>query len=441
MKFIYRYSRNNYKLVAIMLAASPLAHAANWFELQGISPTNADLFGISGFIEPSLYAQSGQKDALERTYVPNINRIAPNYTQSTTASILRARIMFRGNINPHVSYLLGGEFGSNGITNVRGNYQPGLIDGHVTFSYIPGARVEMGLIRAPSAEGAMRGYMTLNFVQSSTVIGQLMQQPMYDSGRAYTLNKSVNAYLISGQQNLGNNGFRYPGVMLFDWFRNGPWEFTYGGMVGMYGTVAAGSQSSSPLYAARLQEAYILGGKGPFRSDLQAGVWYQHARPGLDGHGYSMTRYGVDIQYLQGYMHQWGRQLRFQYIRGSGWISASSAFSHAPGLAPPLTETQLYPGGENKANGYMVEGGLFLTKHIEANLRYDYYNRLPNNPTQQRIFKTWAIGLQYYFNPMTKIMSGYYFRTLGVPHQPNAVANSISDAVDNEFAMQAMISF
>ncbi|WP_244947624.1 porin [Acidithiobacillus thiooxidans] len=437
----YKISKNTLIVTAAMLGLSPLAHAANWFKLQGVSPAKAPMFSVSGFIEPSIYAQPGNEDNLEKNHIPNTDLIAPGLSQSTTANILRARIELRGNLNPNISYFFGGEFGDNGFTHVCRRYQPGLIDGHFTFSYIPGARIEAGLIRAPSAEGAMQGFMSNNFVLPSTVIGQLMQQPMYNSNDPYKINQQTNAYLINGQQSLGDNAFRYPGIMAFDWFRNGHWEFTYGTMIGMFGTVAAGNQSSSPIYAARLQEAYIFGGKGPFRSDVQAGIWYQHASPELNDTSYSMNRYGVDVQYLQGYMHQWGRQFRFQYMRGTGWISAASAFSSAPGLPATLTNTQLYPGSQNTANGYMLEGGLFLTKHIEANLRYDYYDRLPNDPAQQRIFRTWAIGLQYHFTPLTKIMAGYYFRTLDVPHQPNPVANSISDAVDNEFAMQAMIAF
>ncbi|WP_226838424.1 hypothetical protein [Acidithiobacillus caldus] len=46
------------------LAWMPLAQAANWFALQGVSPPTAPLFGVSGFIEPSLYAQSGTEDGL-----------------------------------------------------------------------------------------------------------------------------------------------------------------------------------------------------------------------------------------------------------------------------------------------------------------------------------------------------------------------------------------
>ena len=439
-----RYAATLFAVVASALL-SPAAVAANWFELQGISPPKAPLFGVSGFIEPSLYLMNGtaaENRVPPINNIPRINLVAPNNNQSNALLMLRARLMLRGNLNQHISYFFGGEFGNNALTDVRGSYRPALIDGHVTFSYIPGARVEAGIIRAPGPEDAMQGYMAYNYVLFPTAIGQLMQQTFYDSGTAYKAAAAPgNPYLVSGGNTLGTNGFRYPGVQVMDWFRFGHWELAYAAMAGVYGSVAAGNQSSSPLYAARIQGSYIFGGAGPFRSDVTAYLWYQHARPDLNGQSYAMTREGVGFTYLQGYMHQWGRRLKAEYIRGTGWISAPAAFSSAANLAPVLSQTQLYPGSDNKANGYDVEAGLFLTKHIEADVRYDYYDRLPNNPQQERIFKTWALALQYHITPLTKILAGYYFRTLSVPYQPNPAANSISSAVDNEFAMQAMISF
>lgn len=439
-----RYAATLCAVVASALL-SQSAVAADWFELQGISPPKAPLFGVSGFIEPSLYLMNGtaaENRVPPINNIPRINLVAPNYNQSNTLTILRARLMLRGNLNRHISYFLGGEVGNNAFTTVRGAYTPALIDGHVTFSYIPGVRVETGIIRAPGPEDAMQGYMAYNYVVFPTAIGQLMQQSFYDSSAAYkTAAVAGNPYLVSGANTLGTNAFRYPGVQVMDWFRFGHWELAYAAMAGVYGSVAAGNQSSSPLYAARVQGSYIFGGAGPFRSDATAYLWYQHARPDLNGQSYAMTREGVGFTYLQGYMHQWGRRLKAEYIRGTGWISAPAAFSSAANLAPVLSQTQLYPGSGNKATGYDVEAGLFLTKHIEADVRYDYYDRLPNNPQQERIFKTWALALQYHFTPLTKVMAGYYFRTLSVPYQPNPAANSISSAVDNEFAMQAMISF
>lgn len=435
--------RHAVKLLAVVAYSllSQSAIAANWFKSQGVSPSNAPLFNVSGFIEPSIYLMRGTAavdPAARLNDIPNINLVPPNNTQSSAFIIPRARLILRGNLNHHISYFFGGEFGNAAFTNIRGNYTPGLIDGHVTFSYVPGARLEVGLIRAPGPEGAMQGFMAYNYVITPTVIGQLMQQTFYDSDVAYN---PGNPYLISGKDTLGVNAFRYPGVQVMDWFRFGHWELAYGAMAGMYGSVAAGNQSSNPLYAARVQGSYVFAGKGPFRSDITAWLWYQHARPNLNGQSYAMTRDGVGFQYLYGYMHPWGRRLRFEYIQGSGWISAPASFNSTSRLAPALTRAQIYPSSDNKASGYDVEAGLFLSKHIEADIRYDYYDRLPNNPAQERIFKTWALSLQYHITPLTKIMAGYYFRTLAVPNQPNPLANSIASAVDNEFAMQAMLAF
>ncbi|MBU2837900.1 porin, partial [Acidithiobacillus thiooxidans] len=75
-------------------------------------------------------------------------------------------------------------------------------------------------------------------------------------------------------------------------------------------------------------------GHGPFRSDLTGWLWYQYAQPDYLGHSYAMQREGLGFQYLQGYMHPWGRQLKFEYMRGNGWIDAPSAFSQQLGLQP-----------------------------------------------------------------------------------------------------------
>ncbi len=445
--------RRLYLLLAIgsMAVYAGPASAANWFKLQDTNTKNVPL--ISGFIEPSVFAMAGTSaeiynPALKRyiSAVPHDNLVGPNFSQSTTGIIQRARLMIRGWINPHISYFFAGEFGNNAATNVRGQYLPQLQDGHFTFSgYIPWVRVEAGIIRAPSAEDAMNGYMSYNYVVFPTVINQLMLQPLYAArpSTPYAAGPS-GSVLVPSTEALGANAFRYPGVQFFDWKTWGHWQFAYGAMIGMYGSVSAGNLSNSPLYAARVQGSYIFGGHGPFRSDLTAWAWYQNAQPDYLGHSYTMQREGAGFQYLQGYMKPWGRRLKFEYMRGNGWISAPAAFSQQFGLQPALYNDQLYPNINNSAYGYYVEGGLFLTKRIEADVRYDYYNRLPNLASvgQERIFKTWALALQYHFTPITKLMAGYYFRTLQAPGvAANSPGAAVSAATDNEFALQAMISF
>ncbi|MBU2743433.1 porin, partial [Acidithiobacillus albertensis] len=283
----FRRGKNIIKALTIACLAAyvPTATAANWFKLQDLNPKKVSLF--SGFIEPDLYVMAGTPAGIYNTALkrfiyatPHVNLIGPNFGQSTTFLIQRARLMVRGWLNPHISYFFAGEFGNNAATNIRGQYTPQLQDAHVVFSYIPAARVEVGIIRAPSAEDAMNGYMAYNYVVFPTVINQLMLQPFYASqpSRPYAVGPS-GSVLVPGNESLGVNAFRYPGVQVFDWKNWGHWQFAYGAMVGMFGSVSAGNQSSSPLYAARVQESYIFGGHGPFRSDLTGWLWYQYAQP------------------------------------------------------------------------------------------------------------------------------------------------------------------
>ena len=435
-----------------VMAVAQSASAANWFELQGVSPALAPLVTVSGYFQPTYTYMPGTAAANGK--VPRLNQIAPNYTSSNSFNINRARLMIRGNINRDISYFLAGEFGNNGFTHIGGHYTPAIMDGHVTFShYIPGVRIEAGIIRAPGPEQAMQGYMAYNFTSFANVTTQMMLQPFYNPNPSTPYaggNAQEPGYAVPGSAGEGVNAFRYTGLEAMDWFRNGPWEFAYGVMVGNFGPLTATNYSNSPLVAARLQESYIFGGHGPFQSSLTGFIWYQHATPNFNGHAYSMTRDGIGMAYMQGYMHQWGRWAKFEYMRGSGMISTGSVFSPAGIPAPQqnaLTNAQVYPGSQNTAHGYYISGGLFVTRRVEVDLRYDYYNRLPNIAAQNRTFNTWAVGLQYHFTPLTRVILDYYVRDVGIPHlgaippAQRALPVSIAKSVDNALTLQAVVSF
>ncbi|MHB8211959.1 MAG: porin [Acidithiobacillus sp.] len=441
--------------IAVMTVAQS-ASAANWFELQGISPALAPLVTVSGYLQPTYtYMRGTAVTNGLGSQVPHLNQIAPNFTSSNSFNINRARLMIRGNINRDISYFLAGEFGNNGFTHVGGNYTPAIIDGHVTFShYIPGVRIEAGIIRAPGPEQAMQGYMAYNFTSFANVTTQMMLQPFYkpNPSTPYGNPNPQGGVAVPGQYGEGVNAFRYTGLEATNWFRNGPWEFTYGAMVGNFGPLTATNYSNSPLIAVRLQESYIFGGHGPFQSSLTGFIWYQHATPNFNGHAYSMTRDGIGIAYMQGYMHQWGRWAKVEYMRGSGMISTGSVFSSPVTVAPAaqqaaLSEAQVYPGSQNTARGYYISGGLFVTRRAEVDLRYDHYNRLPNIATQNRTFNTWAVGLQYHFTPLTRVILDYYVRNVGIPHlgaippAQRALPESVANSADNALELQAVIAF
>ena len=456
-----RKEKRTVKFISCALACAALAtgsiesaSAANWFKLEGISPPKAPLVHLSGFIIP-LYKYMNGTTAVNGQ-VPKINLVAPQDTSSKSFNILFAHIMLRGNINKHISYMMAGEFGNNQFTHVGGNYTPQLMDAHATFSYIPGARIEAGIIRAPGAEEAMQGYPNFAFgFNYTTVTQQLILQPFYsatNTSNPYKPGGTPGSYSVPGTSVLGNNAFRYPGAEVMDWFHAGNMEYAYGVMVGNFGRLTGTNTSNGPLVAARLQASYLLKGfgpdHGPFRSDVTGFLWYQHANPIFNGQSNSMTRDGLGITYTQGYMHRWGRWAKFEYMRGSGMIDAPAVFNTYLAAPPTLTDAQIYPGSQNKASGYYVSGGLFVTNRLELDLRYDVYDRLPNIAPQERIFKTWAIGGQYHITKFTRVMVDYFVRSVNIPHLSSippspakSIAQSVAGAADNEIAITAFVAF
>lgn len=439
-------------IILLTVFAYRASYAANWFMLQGVSPKGAPPAYLAGYLTPSYLYENGSKAA--NGEVPHLNTIAPDFTSSNTFNIRQARPQIRGRVNNDISYFFSAAFGNNGFNHVRGDYRPGLIDAHGTFShYIPGMRIEAGIIRAPEGDQAMQGYMAYQFASTNfaTVTTQLELQNFYDNNQVNPYQKlPTTGYAVPGSDILGNNGFRYTGVEAMDWFRRGPWEFTYAAMLGNFGPLTSTNQSNRPLFSGRLQESYVFGGKGPFRSDLTGYVWYQHANPSFNGSNYRFTREGTGITYLQGYMQPWGRWVKAEYISGSGLINSPSVFS--PSEVPSSqvaaqAQTQVYPGSENTAHGYYVGAGLFLTNRLEADVRYDYYDRLPNLAAQEREFKTYAFGLQYQFTPLIRVLADVFIRNVDIPN-PGAIATSqrsfaqsVVNSADNELAIQAVIGF
>lgn len=438
-----------FAVVALVTGSTDSADAANWFKLAGVSPANAPLVNFSGFFIPQYNYINGTKAANDQT--PRINLVGPQDTSSKSFNILFAHIMLRGNINKHISYMLSGEFGNNAFTNIGGNYTPQLMDAHATFSYIPGARIEVGVIRAPGAEEAMQGYPNFTFgFNYSMVVKQLILQPFYSTNTMYTSGGN-GSYSVPGTSILGNNAFRYPGAEAMDWFRVGKMEYAYGIMVGNFGRTIGTNTSSGPLVAGRIQASYLLKGfgadHGPFRSDLTGFLWYQHANPNFDGSSYAMTREGLGVTYTQGYMHRWGRWAKFEYMRGTGMIEAPAVFNTYLAAPSTLTDAQVYPGSQNKASGYYVSGGLFLTNRLELDMRYDFYDRLPNIASQERVYKTWAIGGQYHITKFTKISVDYFVRNIRIPNLSSippaqrALSQSVAGAADNELTISAFVAF
>lgn len=441
------------KLAALALLGSSLcqpAYATNWFQIQTESLPEWGKGTLIGFVEPN-YTDTKYTPATNGL-IPKADYTAPTYDNTSDLMIQRARLFIRGSLNPDISYYVGTEAGQNGYTYSFGNYAPRIIDANVLFShYIPGVRVEMGIIRAPGPEGAMEGFMSFNYLESfPTVIGQLMQPSFYSKNMNYQA-VGNGGYAVPGADMSGNNGFRYPGVQAEDWFMVRPHvELAYGVMLGDNGRQFEMGTSNGPIGAARLQMSYLLGdGSGRFfRDDITGFIWYQQSHPELNGTANTMIRDGFGMTYRQGYMVTGGRTLKAEFINGTGDIAAPAAFNQVPGVTSPAQyDTTFYPGSNNRAYGYDISTGYFVNRNIELNLRYDYYDRLPNIAAQERIFKDVGLGVQYHITPLTRIVANYFIRRVDIAN-PSAIpkaqynlANSTVNGIDNEFNLYAVFAF
>ncbi len=449
---------------------SQTAQAANWFDIQTVSLPAWGYGKFLGFLEP-MYNDIKASPA-SNGQVPKADYIAPTFDGSAGFSIQRARFFVRGSTGPDLSYYIGAEAGQNGYTYSFGNYGPKLIDANITINHmLPGGNhFEMGVIRAPGAEGAMEGFMTFNLLDTfPTGINQLLQPVFYSKNVTYatasgstanasttnaTATNPTGGYLTPGSDLSGNNGFRYPGAQIENWFMVSPkTEVAYGLMAGVYGRQFESSTWNGPIFAGRVQASYLLN-KRPgrfFRDDITTFAWYQQAHPEMNGVANTMIRDGAGFTYRKGYMQPDATSLKMEFFNGTGLIDAPAAFLQVPGVTTPAQyDSTFYPGSSNRAYGYAASGGLFLTRNVELNLRYDYYDRLPNLAAQERIFKNYTAAVEYHFTPLSRIVADFQDHKVLVPNPgaigkpgsaPVNLAESAAAAVGNKFDVYGVWAF
>ncbi len=473
----------NKSLVAAAVAAVCLggvAHATNWFQLQGTEPSGvAAPFHLFGFIQPTYEDAGGSAvtglvgaGAPFNGAVPKFNEVAPQDTSASSFNMLRARIAVRGTVTPisnQIDYFIMAEFGNNGYTTTGGSSgsTPRLTDASVTFNQIPGARVRVGLFKTPGPEEVLQGIPDFDYVNFTNVSQQLILNQFV--GSALAVPEAGGAYAV---QSAPITAGRDQGIQVFDWFNNGPWQFAYAAMIGNGSPLYANATTNSSDYYGRLQESYIFNhSKGPHQAGITAWVWEHlgHQTLNVDGpvgggftqQNYTYRRDGIGAQYRSGFMTPGAVRVTGEVMRGSGWILSQAPFSSAAagytgaqpvcsvsaGANPLCTET-LYPGANNQAAGGYIETGVFVTKHWDLEARYDQYNRLTNNPGLERIFKTTTLGVQYYISPMARVTFNYAINRIDIPHLssvgPAAAqsnASAVAGARDNVISLQTTLMF
>lgn len=403
--------------LALAALAQP-ATAANWLQVLGNEPPDAPAVRLVGFVQPTFTYH----DADPMTWpAPTFNgqhqfqnQVGPDFEHTSQLHLLRAPLGIRGVLRPvsdKINYLLAVEFGRNGMTIERDAV---ISDATMTFNFIPGARIRAGLIKLPAGEEVQTlPQLVYPYVYYSRTVENLMsERPM----RAGPVTGSYPAGLRESVPESGASGFRDWGVMVYDWFNHGPWEFAYAAMLSNGSEIESISDSDSRKdLTVRLQAAYVFGGKGPFREDMSVYAWKLDGERAYDGRYYERDRAGLGFKYARG-----KHRVSGEYMQGEGMIYG--------GQFPPFASAPYYAiGPDDKAHGWYLEGGWRFLPKWEADLRYEFFDFLSDNKPVQQHFNTWTVGLQHFINKQTRVTFNYEFREQDMAH-PEANTNPMQKA-------------
>jgi hypothetical protein len=250
--------------------------------------------------------------------------------------------------------------------------------------------------------------------------------------------------LDCGQAISGNNAFRDWGVEVFDSFRKDQWELGYAAMVSNGNEIEnLGDNNSSKDVTGRVQLSYIFSGKGALREDANVFAWHQSGDRTYGAKDYNRMREGTGFRFTRA-----GVRVSGEYIRGDGMIASGPnppVLPAAGNLEPPY-DLNLAPGG--KADGWYLEAGWRFLPAWEIEARYDEFDRNYDDAAAERLFKTWTLGGQYFFNPHVRMTLNYEWRTADVP-TPLAITNAVqrnnallvADNLANRVSLQLTWSF
>lgn len=434
-------------LAALAYLCSQGATAANWLDLQGNEPPGAKPLTFWGFVQPTYtYNDGGPVNGLSGAanitayngQTPLFNLVAPDNEHRDQLQISRARFGARGVIpgtNEKINYFLLTEFGNNGLT--RENL-PVVTDASLSFHYIPNARIRAGLFKAPLGEEALQAIHVFDYINFSAVTDNLALE-RFVSPASTTRPINVPTGLAAATVVDAVGAFRDVGVQVYDSFRRDKWEYAYAVMVGNGNGINFDDNNSSLDLTARLQTAYIFGGKGPRRQDVTAYVWAQEGKRTFGGIDYDRSRVGTGFKYVRAPFRVSG-----EYMQGKGMIfnGANPPFNDIGTGFQPVATVGL--GSNNKADGFYLEGGWSINKQWELDLRYDELNRLTNSGPDERKFSTWTLGVQYFFTPAMRLTFNYEIRDIKVAN-PGALAagpaRNNAEAIANSIGDRAAVQF
>jgi predicted porin len=436
------------------LSISGASHATDWITLQGTEPANASTAKIWGFLQPTYtYINSEPVTGLQgaaATYNNHqqiSNLVGPDLDSTQNIQLFRARLGMRGILRPiddRINYFVLLEAGRNGLTREQNVV---FSDASMTFNYIPGMHLRAGLFKLPTGEEALTAVqVAYNYVNYTSVTdGLLNERDMTPKAAIPGTPAGLSAGSVMGSL----SGFRDFGIEAFNTFRKDRWEFGYAAMVSNGNNINfIRDNNSSKDFTGRLQVSYIFNGAGPMREDANAYIWHQQGKRTFGSTDYNRMREGTGFKYLKD-------KLRFsgEYMRGAGMIynGPNPPFVDIPTDSTPAPVDTIALQDYNTADGWYLEGGYRFLPKWGVNLKYDEYHRLTNiqQAANQRNFKTWTIGGEYFMSKTTHFTMTYEIRKAEVAN-PGASgftaatlnnAEIIANNLGNRFSLEMTFNF
>jgi hypothetical protein len=436
------------------------AQAANWLMLQGTEdPSAAARANVWGFIQAKYEKDfsdpnpgpAGCAPGTTDCYVPP-KLLGPELNSQEGFNINRARIGARGTgfpLDTRVNYFVMLEMGDNGITYGGGAFAK-LVDASITLNHIPGARVRAGLFKTPGAEEGLQAIHVFDYINFTEVSNGLLLERF--PNKAYTANiPAPSEEQLQGGASL--NGFDSPvgafrdvGVQVFDAFGVGNnWELSYAAMIGNGNGIEfdnADGEYDKYLYLSGEKK---FGGKGPKAEGLKFFAWGQQGSRLLDNtndgianlESYDRDRAGVGVKYMKKPF-----RATAEYIVADGmiWVGPDKPSFY---FANPPSPTGLNNGADAEASGWYVEGGWYIPNtKWELDARFDTLTRLEGRNDEHR-FDKWTLGVQYHFNPKTRVTVNYEIRDFEctATSTPCTNANKNLIGVDDKVGVQLTAIF
>jgi hypothetical protein len=302
---------------------------------------------------------------------------------------------------------------NNAVTHGSGSVAK-LIDASITLNHIPGARIRTGLFKTPGAEEGLQAIHVFDYINFTEMTNGLLLERFPNKGDSGTNVGPFTEAQLQGNSSLNTfdspvSAFRDVGVQVFDAFDVGNnWELSYAAMIGNGNGVQFDNSDGEYEKYLYLSAEKKLGGAGARAEGLKFFAWSQTGTRLLDATNdglsnavsYDRDRAGVGVKYLKKPF-----RATAEYVTADGMIWVGPDKPTFVFTAPAAGT-----GADAKANGWYVEGGWYIPNtKWELDARFDTMTRLEDRVNQHQ-FDKWTLGVQYHFNPKTRVTFNYEIR-------------------------------